>query len=131
MLTPESTASQLTLPHHRLKTFHQCSSRPSYNLALQCYLSHAVNYLYSGQLWLPLHLTSLRSMASNTPLTFPIQFVAHSHVSSQWGTCSSMLFLAWLAFLLRGWTRLVIRKNWGWDDTMMLFALVCNNTALN
>jgi hypothetical protein len=58
------------------------------------------------------------------PLIFPIQFIAHSHITTIWGTCISLLIITWLAFGLRGWTRLVIRKYWGWDDIMMLITVV-------
>ena len=40
--------------------------------------------------------------------------------------CSSLcLALAWVSVALRVWVRAVIIKSFGWDDTLMVFALVC------
>jgi hypothetical protein len=60
----------------------------------------------------------------NGPLVFPIELVPSSHVKAKLGTCITMLILTWSVFSMRAWTRIVISKSWGWDDSTMLLALV-------
>jgi hypothetical protein len=50
---------------------------------------------------------------------------AHSRATLLTAVTIVFLTTAWLAVLARTWVRAVMIRNYGWDDAVMLLALVC------
>jgi hypothetical protein len=50
---------------------------------------------------------------------------AHSRATLITVVTIVFLTIAWLAVLARTWVRAVMIRNYGWDDAIMLLAVVC------
>jgi hypothetical protein len=53
----------------------------------------------------------------------------HARATEITGVTITFLITAWMAVLARTWVRAVMIRNYGWDDAVMLMAVVCNNTC--
>jgi hypothetical protein len=56
---------------------------------------------------------------------------AHSRETLITAVTITFLVTAWLAVLARTWVRAIMIRNYGWDDAVMLLALVCFDTVNN
>jgi hypothetical protein len=55
---------------------------------------------------------------------------AHARATEITAVTITFLITAWMAVLARTWVRAVMIRNYGWDDAVMLLAVVCYNTSL-
>lgn len=55
---------------------------------------------------------------------------AHSRATLITGVTIAFLTTAWLAVLARTYVRAVMIRNYGWDDAVMLLAVVCIHKSL-
>jgi len=64
-------------------------------------------------------------MSSSLMSTTTNAAAAHSRATLLTAVTIVFLTTAWLAVLARTWVRAVMIRNYGWDDAVMLLALVC------
>jgi hypothetical protein len=55
---------------------------------------------------------------------------AHARATEITAVTITFLITAWMAVLARTWVRAVMIRNYGWDDAVMLLAVVCCNLSL-
>jgi hypothetical protein len=69
--------------------------------------------------------SALEARDESGGIVIPIIAVPYSHKLAVSSVCSVCLFIAWLAVLLRFYTRAFINRALGYDDLFMLITIVC------